>query len=79
MKICRSFHHEQSAISNQQSANESDSKPVSQKAESGKQNALQLDLFADFEALEQSTSTTLNIETTDKIYQYIDTEKHRKF
>ena len=40
---------------------------------------LTLDLFADFEALEQSTSTTLNIETTDKIYQYIDTEKLRKF
>ena len=76
--LYRAFHHEQSAISNQQSANESDSKPVSQKAESGKQNALQLDLFADFEALEQSTSTTLNIETTDKIYQYIDTEKAQK-
>ena len=76
--LYRAFHHEQPAISNQQSANESDSKPVSQKAESGKQNALQLDLFADFEALEQSTSTTLNIETTDKIYQYIDTEKAQK-
>ena len=76
--LYRAFHNEQSAISNQQSANESDSKPVSQKAESGKQNALQLDLFADFEALEQSTSTTLNIETTDKIYQYIDTEKAQK-
>ena len=76
--LYRAFHHEQSAISNQQSANESDSKPVSQKAESGKQNALQLDLFADFEALKQSTSTTLNIETTDKIYQYIDTEKAQK-
>ena len=76
--LYRAFHHEQSAISNQQSANESDSKPVSQKAESGKQNALQLDLFADFEALEQSTSTTLNIETTDKMYQYIDTEKAQK-
>ena len=76
--LYRAFHHEQSALSNQQSANESDSKPVSQKAESGKQNALQLDLFADFEALEQSTSTTLNIETTDKIYQYIDTEKAQK-
>ncbi|MFN4075513.1 MAG: DNA polymerase I [Cloacibacterium sp.] len=76
--LYRAFHHEQSAISNQQSANESDSKPVSQKAESGKQNTLQLDLFADFEVLEQSTSTTLNIETTDKIYQYIDTEKAQK-
>ena len=76
--LYRAFHHEQSALSNQQSANESDSKPVSQKAESGKQNALQLDLFADFEALKQSTSTTLNIETTDKIYQYIDTEKAQK-
>ena len=76
--LYRAFHHEQSAISNQQSANESDSKPVSQKAESGKQNALQLDLFADFEALKQSTSTTLNIETTDKMYQYIDTEKAQK-
>lgn len=76
--LYRAFHNEQSEISNQQSANESDSKPVSQKAESGKQNALQLDLFADFEALEQSTSTTLNIETTDKIYQYIDTEKAQK-
>ena len=76
--LYRAFHHEQSAISNQQSANESDSKPVSQKAESGKQNALQLDLFADFEALEQSTSTTLNIETTDKMYQYIDTEKAQR-
>ena len=75
--LYRAF-HEQSEISNQQSANESDSKPVSQKAESGKQNALQLDLFADFEALEQSTSTTLNIETTDKIYQYINTEKAQK-
>ena len=75
--LYRAF-HEQPAISNQQSANESDSKPVSQKAESGKQNALQLDLFADFEALEQSTSTTLNIETTDKIYQYINTEKAQK-
>ena len=75
--LYRAF-HEQSEISNQHSANESDSKPVSQKAESGKQNALQLDLFADFEALEQSTSTTLNIETTDKIYQYIDTEKAQK-
>lgn len=76
--LYRAFHHEQSALSNQQSANESDSKPVSQKAESGKQNALQLDLFADFEALKQSTSTTLNIETTDKMYQYIDTEKAQK-
>ena len=76
--LYRAFHNEQSAISNQQSANESDSKPVSQKAESGKQNALQLDLFADFEALKQSTSTTLNIETTDKMYQYIDTEKAQK-
>ncbi|MFN3272768.1 MAG: DNA polymerase I [Cloacibacterium caeni] len=76
--LYRAFHNEQPAISNQQSANESDSKPVSQKAESGKQNALQLDLFADFEALEQSTSSTLNIETTDKIYQYIDTEKAQR-
>ena len=76
--LYRAFHNEQSEISNQQSANESDSKPVSQKAESGKQNALQLDLFADFEALEQSTSTTLNIETTDKMYQYIDTEKAQR-
>ena len=76
--LYRAFHNEQPAISNQQSANESDSKPVSQKAESGKQNALQLDLFADFEALEKSTSTTLNIETTDKMYQYIDTEKAQK-
>ena len=76
--LYRAFHHEQSALSNQQSANESDSKPVSQKAESGKQNALQLDLFADFEALDQSTSSTLNIETTYKIYQYIDTEKAQR-
>lgn len=38
-------------------------------------NSVQLDLFSDFEALEQATTTKKNIEETDHLYQYIDTEK----
>lgn len=35
----------------------------------------QLDLFSDFEALEKATSTKSSIQTTDHLYQCIDTEK----
>ncbi|MDY3547000.1 DNA polymerase I [Riemerella anatipestifer] len=39
------------------------------------QSPVQLDLFSDFEALEQATTTKHTIEDRDQLYQYIDTEK----
>ena len=75
--LYRAF-NEQSAISNQQSANESAPKPVSQKAESGQQKAMQLDLFANFEELEQATSTKKTVKDKDHLYQFIDTPKAQK-
>ena len=75
--LYRAF-NEQSAISNQQSANESAPKPVSQKAESGQQKAMQLDLFANFEELEQATSTKKTVKDNDHLYQFIDTPKAQK-
>ena len=42
------------------------------------QKAQQLDLFANFEELEQATTTKASISNTDHIYQYIDTPKAQK-
>lgn len=68
--LYRAF-NEQSAIGNQQSASESTSKPVMQKA-------MQLDLFANFEELEQATSTKKTVKDNDHLYQFIDTPKAQK-
>lgn len=39
---------------------------------------VQLDLFSDFEVLEKSTTSKKNIQDTDHLYQYIDTEKGQR-
>ena len=85
--LYRAF-NEQSAISNQQSAviaseakqtvELKTSNLVSQKAESGQQKAMQLDLFANFEELEQATSTKKTVKDNDHLYQFIDTPKAQK-
>ncbi|KAB1229477.1 DNA polymerase I [Chryseobacterium viscerum] len=43
-----------------------------------KGQAMQLDLFANFEELEQATSTKSNIEQNDHLYQFIDNPKAQK-
>ena len=85
--LYRAF-NEQSAISNQQSAViASEAKQtvelkttnlVSQKAESGQRKAMQLDLFANFEELEQATSTKKTVKDNDHLYQFIDNAKAQK-
>ena len=85
--LYRAF-NEQSAISNQQSAviaseakqtvELKTSNLVSQKAESGQQKAMQLDLFANFEELEQATSTKKTVKDNDHLYQFIDNAKAQK-
>ena len=85
--LYRAF-NEQSAISNQQSAviaseakqtvESKTTNLVSQKAESGQQKAMQLDLFANFEELEQATSTKKTVKDNDHLYQFIDTPKAQK-
>lgn len=75
--LYRAF-NEQSAIGNQQSPNEGTSISVPQKAESGHQKAMQLDLFANFEELEQATSTKKTVKDNDHLYQFIDTPKAQK-
>ena len=47
-------------------------------AENPVQKAQQLDLFANYEELEQATTTKASIENTDHVYQYIDTPKAQK-
>ncbi len=42
------------------------------------QHGTQLDLFADFETMEQATSTKKTIEDTDKLYQFVDSPKAQK-
>lgn len=68
--------NEQSAVSNQQSAEIAS--PNVLIAESGQQKAVQLDLFADYEQLDHATSSKATIEQNDHLYQYIDTPKAQK-
>ncbi len=42
---------------------------------SSAQQAVQLDLFANFEQLEQATSTKSTVQDNDHLYQFVDTEK----
>jgi DNA polymerase-1 len=39
---------------------------------------MQLDLFANFEELEQATSTKKTVKDNDHLYQFIDTPKAQK-
>ena len=75
--LYRAFSNEQSAISNQQSAEPNKVSRYDKKAEE-KSGPVQLDLFANFEELEQATTTKTTIENNDHLYQYIDSPKAQK-
>lgn len=71
--LYRAF-NEQSAISNEQSAETTSNiqHPTSSK------NAFVGDLFANFEELEQATSTKKTVKDNDHLYQFIDSPKAQK-
>ncbi|GGP06448.1 DNA polymerase I [Cloacibacterium rupense] len=81
--LYRAF-NEQSAISNQQSAViASEAKQTVESKTSNlepriSQHGTQLDLFANFEELEQATSTKKTVKDNDHLYQFIDTPKAQK-
>ncbi|UBB90500.1 DNA polymerase I [Candidatus Kaistella beijingensis] len=75
--LYRAFSNEQSAISNQLSADPNKVSRYDKKAEE-KSGPVQLDLFANFEELEQATTTKTTIENNDHLYQYIDSPKAQK-
>lgn len=72
--LYRAFaNNEQSAIGNEQSE-----KPTTNNQQLTTNQPIQLDLFANFEQLEQATSTKSTVKDNDHLYQFVDNPKAQK-
>ncbi|PIE50261.1 MAG: DNA polymerase I [Flavobacteriales bacterium] len=76
--LYRAFGNEQESQELRAKSQEPRVKSPDSKAKTQKPVARQLDLFADFEALDQATSTKKTFENNDCLYQFIDTPKAQK-
>ncbi len=66
------------AFKQEDGSQKTEEKTSSSHVTSSSQNAVQLDLFATYEELEQQTTTKATIENNDHLYQYIDSAKAQK-
>ncbi len=83
--LYRAFKNEQTAIINEQPAeidpnkvSRYDKQPATSNQQPATNQAVQLDLFATYEDLEQATSTKNTIAENDHLYQFIDNPKAQK-